>query len=448
MDNDHGPSYSLFVGAGCRGDEEDGMVSRFIPDSIKYGGLVAKAASDDEMPTAGYLQEELKKLTFDPDGCTGVEDALIARLEKRSANVKLKTLRLMKLLCESGAPAFRRDMQRRVKEVRDCLHWQGPPHPTMGDLPNKMVREAAQQVRHPPRARLGAAAPGAHSEAFRVSFSDSRCGRVAAPQRLGAVARPARLSFAASELLLLLPQVINIVFDAAAPAPAPASGLGLMSPSGAAAPPPHSSPAAQPPVFQHSAPAGSAQQPMPLPSPPQHKPSSAQPSTTSKYEGFGSDQFSGRGSDPAHKPLSSYFSNVPAPAPSQAAGPGTSAASTAALGAAATSGNAFALMSDGIMSLSNKLSRVGVRDKPVASAPTPGGGSYTGPDIPGVPRVSAEADRVGVPASMLSGTGYDRYARHLCLCLCLLSVSVCVCLCACVSVYTHTHTHTHTRQVW
>jgi hypothetical protein len=166
------------------------MVSRFIPDSIKYGGLVAKAASDDEMPPAGYLQEELKKLTFDPDGCAGVEDALIARLEKRSANVKLKTLRLMKLLCESGAPSFRRDMQRRVKEVRECLHWQGPPHPTMGDLPNKMVREAAQQVRHLPRARLGAAAPVAHSEAFRVFSSDSRCGRVAAPQpqRLGAAA--------------------------------------------------------------------------------------------------------------------------------------------------------------------------------------------------------------------------------------------------------------------
>ena len=266
-------------------------------------------------------------------------------------------------------------------------------------------------------------------------------------ERLGAAAWPARLSFAASELLLLLPQVINMVFDAAAPAPAPASGLGLMSPPGAAAPPPHSSPAAQPPAFQHSAPAGSAQHPMPSPPPPQQqKPSSAQPSTTSKYEGFGSDQFSGRGSDPAHKPLSSYFSNVPAPAPSQAAGPAMSAASTAAL--VATPGNALALMSDGILSLSNKLSRVGLKDKPAASAPTPGGGSYTGPAMPGVPRVSAEADKVDVPASMLSGTGYDRYARHLCLCLCLClcAVFVCVCLsvCLCILVHTHTHTHTHT----
>lgn len=121
-------------------------MSRFIPDSIKYGSLVAKAAADDEVPTAGYLQEELKKMTLDPDSCTGVEDALLARLEKRSSNVKLKTLRLIKMLCESGSPSFRRDLQRRIKEVRECLHWQGEPHPTMGDLPNKMVRETAQQV--------------------------------------------------------------------------------------------------------------------------------------------------------------------------------------------------------------------------------------------------------------------------------------------------------------
>jgi len=85
-------------------------------------------------------------MTLDPDSCTGVEDALLARLEKRSSNVKLKTLRLIKMLCESGSPSFRRDLQRRIKEVRECLHWQGEPHPTMGDLPNKMVRETAQQV--------------------------------------------------------------------------------------------------------------------------------------------------------------------------------------------------------------------------------------------------------------------------------------------------------------
>eukprot|EP00286_Rhodomonas_abbreviata_P022113 CAMPEP_0181314088 /NCGR_PEP_ID=MMETSP1101-20121128/14614_1 /TAXON_ID=46948 /ORGANISM="Rhodomonas abbreviata, Strain Caron Lab Isolate" /LENGTH=417 /DNA_ID=CAMNT_0023421123 /DNA_START=243 /DNA_END=1492 /DNA_ORIENTATION=- len=122
------------------------MVSTFLPDSMKYRNLVGKATSDDEVPTAGYLQEELKKLTFEPDACGTVEDAMLARLEKKSANVRLKTLRLMKILVESGAPGFKRDLQRRTQAVRDCLHFRGDPHPTMGDLPSRMVRDVAQEV--------------------------------------------------------------------------------------------------------------------------------------------------------------------------------------------------------------------------------------------------------------------------------------------------------------
>uniref|UniRef100_A0A7S0E453 ENTH domain-containing protein n=1 Tax=Hanusia phi TaxID=3032 RepID=A0A7S0E453_9CRYP len=122
------------------------MVSRLIPDSIKYGQVVAKATSDDEVPCPGYLQEELKKLTFDMDACSVIEDQLLARLEKKSSNVKLKSLRIIKLLCDAGSPSFKRDMQRRTTAIRECLHWRGDPHPTMGDLPSQMVRETAQQV--------------------------------------------------------------------------------------------------------------------------------------------------------------------------------------------------------------------------------------------------------------------------------------------------------------
>lgn len=111
--------------------------------------LVAQAAADDDVPTAGYLQDEQKKLTLDLDAYIGVGDALIARLDKKSTSVKLKTLRLIKMLCKSGAPSFRCAMIRCIKEVRECLHWQGDPHPLLGDLPNKMVQEAAQQVLNP-----------------------------------------------------------------------------------------------------------------------------------------------------------------------------------------------------------------------------------------------------------------------------------------------------------
>ena len=232
------------------------MVSRFIPDSIKYGSLIAKAAADDEVPTAGYLQEEIKKLTYDPNACVGVEDALIARLDKRSSNVKLKTLRLIKLLCDDGAPGFRRDMQRRIKEVRDCLHWQGDPHPTMGDLPSKMVREAAQQV-------------------------------------------------------------ITVVFDAGPYVGAPSGGLGLT----AASPPAHLAPRAAGSVDQRlpDLPPHMSQQQ--VPAPPQQSPGQGAGAAT-KYAGFGSENLRGAGGGGGdHKPLSSYFSNAPAPAAPAASAP-------------------------------------------------------------------------------------------------------------------------------
>ena len=268
------------------------MVSRFIPDSIKYGSLIAKAAADDEVPTAGYLQEEIKKLTFDPNACVGVEDALIARLDKRSSNVKLKTLRLIKLLCDDGAPGFRRDMQRRIKEVRDCLHWQGDPHPTMGDLPSKMVREAAQQV-------------------------------------------------------------ITVVFDAGPYVGAPSGGLGLT----AASPPAHLAPRAAGSVDQRlpDLPPHMSQQQ--VPAPPQQ--SSGQGTgaaqgagAATKYAGFGSENLRGAaGGGGDHKPLSSYFSNVPAPAAPAASAPRMDVM---------TPGSSVSMLAGGVM----QMSKHGVASRP------------------------------------------------------------------------------------
>lgn len=113
---------------------------------MKFGNMVSKATSDDEVPTPGFLQEELKRLTWDPSACSILEDSILSRLEKKSANIRLKTLRLMKMLIETGSVNFKRDLQRRTQAVRDCLHFRGDPHPTMGDLPSKMVRDTAQEV--------------------------------------------------------------------------------------------------------------------------------------------------------------------------------------------------------------------------------------------------------------------------------------------------------------
>jgi hypothetical protein len=38
------------------------MVSTFLPDSIKFKSLISKATADDEVPTPGYIHEELKQV--------------------------------------------------------------------------------------------------------------------------------------------------------------------------------------------------------------------------------------------------------------------------------------------------------------------------------------------------------------------------------------------------
>jgi hypothetical protein len=56
-------------------------------ESIK--SKISKATQDDETPTPGYLQEELKKLTQESSTCCEVEDHLLGRLQVRSSNVKV-----------------------------------------------------------------------------------------------------------------------------------------------------------------------------------------------------------------------------------------------------------------------------------------------------------------------------------------------------------------------
>jgi hypothetical protein len=56
-------------------------------ESIK--SKISRATQDDETPTPGYLQEELKKLTQESSTCCEVEDHLLGRLQVKSSNVKV-----------------------------------------------------------------------------------------------------------------------------------------------------------------------------------------------------------------------------------------------------------------------------------------------------------------------------------------------------------------------
>jgi hypothetical protein len=109
--------------------------------------LLDFATSDDETPTPGYVYLEICKLTEESnEQCTKILEHLLRRLKKDSSAVKLKTLLVLRHVIQKGNSFFRRELQRRTEDIRECLYFKGPPHPLRGDAPYQLVREQAQIV--------------------------------------------------------------------------------------------------------------------------------------------------------------------------------------------------------------------------------------------------------------------------------------------------------------
>jgi len=73
-----------------------------------------------------------------------LEEYLVKKLAKDDARVKVKTLKIIKHVCEQGKPEFRRAMARRADQVKHCQQFRGEVHPTRGDAPNQEVRREAE----------------------------------------------------------------------------------------------------------------------------------------------------------------------------------------------------------------------------------------------------------------------------------------------------------------
>jgi len=107
--------------------------------------LLNKATSSDETPTPGYMYGEIVQITHaGPQACEQLEDYLLKKLPKDSAQVKLKCLRIIKNVCDKGRPDFKRNIQKKADIVKACLSYRGQPHPLKGDEPSKAVREEAE----------------------------------------------------------------------------------------------------------------------------------------------------------------------------------------------------------------------------------------------------------------------------------------------------------------
>ena len=84
--------------------------------------LVTKATSPDEVPTPGYMFNEIARITHaSADASKQLIDFLLKRLKKDNVHVKIKVLRVIKHCCMQGHATFRRDMQRHTTEIKECL---------------------------------------------------------------------------------------------------------------------------------------------------------------------------------------------------------------------------------------------------------------------------------------------------------------------------------------
>ncbi len=84
--------------------------------------LLNRATSNDETPTPGYLYGEIARMTqHSYDTSQKVMDYLISRVKKKQAHVKYKALQVLKHVCRDGRVDFKRDMQKHVPIIKECL---------------------------------------------------------------------------------------------------------------------------------------------------------------------------------------------------------------------------------------------------------------------------------------------------------------------------------------
>ena len=95
--------------------------------------LLNEATSSDDSPTPGYMLTDIARTTVaNYTACSQLQEFLVQRLTKTNHNIKFKCLVIIKHVCRSGRPEFKREMGRNVEPIKECLQFRGPPDPLRG----------------------------------------------------------------------------------------------------------------------------------------------------------------------------------------------------------------------------------------------------------------------------------------------------------------------------
>ncbi|CAG5121681.1 unnamed protein product [Candidula unifasciata] len=126
------------------------MTALIAPHRISFVnkiGIILKATSDDESPTAGYLYKDINDISFESVGyCDSLVEFLVDRLKSRSCHVKFKVLKLMAHIAKNGSRDFQLGLRKHSDIIKECMKFGGPPHPLHGNVPYLMVRKISKEL--------------------------------------------------------------------------------------------------------------------------------------------------------------------------------------------------------------------------------------------------------------------------------------------------------------
>ncbi|XP_034243567.1 AP-4 complex accessory subunit Tepsin-like [Thrips palmi] len=114
---------------------------------VNYLPRLTQATSDDGEPTAGYLLEEITKITFQSVASSHqLVDYLIHRLNKSSTQVKIKVLKIMIYVINNGHLSFRQQLRQHDGSIKNATLHSGPADPMFGNTLYKDVQKLAQDT--------------------------------------------------------------------------------------------------------------------------------------------------------------------------------------------------------------------------------------------------------------------------------------------------------------
>lgn len=109
--------------------------------------MLNKATSSSEEPTPGYLFNEISHMAFSSkESLVLVGDYLIKKLKRTDLNVKLKTLKILKHLCDEQRQDFRNYLKKKIDVIKECQTCNIVNDELKGETPSILVRKEATDL--------------------------------------------------------------------------------------------------------------------------------------------------------------------------------------------------------------------------------------------------------------------------------------------------------------